>query len=176
MLSDFDQPNDDKLSSSGNHHMRSIFALFLVFAVSPAMAGDFVVKPSKFSVADSLDRLTKALESKGIKIVARIDHAAGAQKAGLKLKPSQLLIFGNPKLGTPLMQANPGIGLDLPMKVLAWQDDKGKVWLAYTKPDVLKARYDIKGKGGVFAKMTGALSKMTGKASGGSAAVPVGSH
>ena len=156
--------------------MRIILALFLVLAVSPALAGDFVVKPSKFSVAESLDRLTKALESKGITILARVDHAAGAQKAGLKLKPTQLLIFGNPKLGTPLMQTNRGIGLDLPMKVLAWQDDKGQVWLAYTKPDVLKARYDIKGKDGVFAKMTGALSKMTGKASGGGKPMSKGSH
>jgi uncharacterized protein (DUF302 family) len=156
--------------------MRTILALFLVLVVSPAFAGDFVVKPSKFSVAESLDRLTKALESKGIKVMARVDHAAGAQKAGLKLKPTQLLVFGNPKLGTPLMQANPGIGLDLPMKVLAWQDDKGKVWLAYTKPDVLKARYAIESKDGVFAKMTGALSKMTGKASGGGAVMSKGSH
>ena len=156
--------------------MRTLLALVFFLVAGPALAGDFVVKQSKFSVVESLDRLAKALESKGIKVVARVDHAAGAQKAGLKLKPTQLLIFGNPKLGTPLMQTNRGIGLDLPMKVLAWQDDKGKVWLAYTKPDALKARYDIKGKDGVFAKMTGALDKMTGKASGGGKAQPVGSH
>lgn len=147
--------------------MRSIIALCFVLVVSPALAGDFVVKPSKYSVAETLDRLTNALKSKGINVMARVDHAAGAQKAGLKLKPTQLLIFGNPKLGTPLMQTNRGIGLDLPMKVLAWQDDKGKTWVTYTKPDVLKARYGIKGKDGIFKKMTGALSKMTGKASGG---------
>ena len=147
--------------------MRSIPALCFVLVASPALAGDFIVKPSKYSVAETLDRLTKALKSKGITIMARVDHAGGAEKAGLKLKPTQLLIFGNPKLGTPLMQTNRGIGLDLPMKVLAWQDDKGQTWVTYTKPDVLKARYNIKGKDGIFAKMTGALSKLTGKASGG---------
>jgi uncharacterized protein (DUF302 family) len=147
--------------------MRSILALCFVLVASPALAGDFIVKPSKYSVAETLDRLTKALKSKGITIMARVDHAGGAEKAGLKLKPTQLLIFGNPKLGTPLMQTNRGIGLDLPMKVLAWQDDKGQTWVTYTKPDVLKARYNIKGKDGIFAKMTGALSKLTGKASGG---------
>jgi uncharacterized protein (DUF302 family) len=147
--------------------MRSIIALCFVLVASPALAGDFIVKPSKYSVAETLDRLTKALKSKGITIMARVDHAGGAEKAGLKLKPTQLLIFGNPKLGTPLMQTNRGIGLDLPMKVLAWQDDKGQTWVTYTKPDVLKARYNIKGKDGIFAKMTGALSKLTGKASGG---------
>jgi hypothetical protein len=93
--------NSTRSQAQGNHHMRTLLALFLFVAVSPALADNFVVKPSKFSVTESLDRLTKALESKGIKVMARVDHAAGAQKAGLKLKPTQLLIFGNPKLGTP---------------------------------------------------------------------------
>ena len=95
--------------------MRSILALCFVLVASPALAGDFIVKPSKYSVAETLDRLTKALKSKGITIMARVDHAGGAEKAGLKLKPTQLLILGNPKLGTPLMQTNRGIGLDMPM-------------------------------------------------------------
>ena len=74
-----------------------------------------------------------------------MDHAAGAKKIGQELKPTELLIFGNPKLGTPLMQANRRIGLDLPLKALAWEDDAGKVWLAYTAPSALKARHRRRG-------------------------------
>ena len=75
----------------------------------------------------------------------------------MELKPTQLLIFGNPKLGTPLMQSKRTAGLDLPMKVLAWEDNEGKTWVAYTKPDVLKSRYGISGRDEVFKTMAGAL-------------------
>ena len=75
-----------------------------------------------------------------------------------------MLIFGNPKLGTPLMQAKREIGVDLPLKALAWQDDAGKVWLGYTKPDALKARHGVSGRDEVFKKMTGVLDKLTSAA------------
>ena len=131
-----------------------------------AYAGDdhLVIKPSARSVTDTLDGLTAALTRAGVRVMARIDHAAGARKAGLKLPPTQLLIFGNPKLGTPLMQAKRTMGLELPMKVLAWEDDKGKVWIAYTKPSVLKARNGVMGRDALFAKMTKALDKLTNAA------------
>ncbi|MBU2534083.1 MAG: DUF302 domain-containing protein [Alphaproteobacteria bacterium] len=121
---------------------------------------------SKYSVKESLDRLSATLTEKGIRVVARVNHAAGAKAAGLKLQPTELLIFGNPKLGTPLMQADRMIGLDLPMKVLAWQDDAGQVRLAYVKPDALKDRHGLSGKEEIFEKMAAALADLTAAAAG----------
>lgn len=144
--------------------MRHILAGLALMALitTGAQADDgMVVKQSAHSVAATLDRLAKILTSKGITVFTRVNHAAGAKKAGLELKPTELLIFGNPKLGTPLMMSNPKIGIDLPMKALAWEDDAGKVWLAYTKPDAMKARHGIGDKDPVFKKMTGALGKLT---------------
>jgi uncharacterized protein (DUF302 family) len=136
-----------------------------MFVVSAARADKLiVVKPSPYSVSKTLDRLTAIMQKKGITIFARINHAAGAQAAGLKLKPTELLIFGNPKLGTPLMQAKREIGVDLPLKALAWEDDGGKVWLGYTAPDALKSRHGVSGRDEVFKKMTGALDKLTSAA------------
>ncbi|MEZ5853566.1 MAG: DUF302 domain-containing protein [Hyphomicrobiaceae bacterium] len=99
--------------------------------------------PSKYTVEETVSRLTKVLEDKGITVAAQIDHATGAANAGLSLPPTVLVVFGNPKLGTPLMQAEPRIGLDLPMRMLVWQDGAGKVWLGYTPPSTLQARYGI---------------------------------
>lgn len=142
-----------------------VFAFALVLSASAANAADFLVKKqSPHSVAKTLDRLTSIMQNKGITIFARVDHQAGAKRVDLELKPTQLLIFGNPRLGTPLMQANREIGVALPLKVLAWEGDDGKVWLAYTKPDVLKSRYNITGKDEVFKKMTGALDNLTNAA------------
>ncbi|MEL6873233.1 MAG: DUF302 domain-containing protein [Pseudomonadota bacterium] len=138
-------------------------AVLLALPTSAATAGEakLVTKPSAHSVSKTLDRLSGMLKSKGITIFARVDHAAGAKKAGLELPPTELLIFGNPKLGTPLMQSNRAIGADLPMKALAWEDKDGKVYLSYTAPAALKARYAIGDKDKVFQTMTGALGKFT---------------
>lgn len=142
-----------------------LLAAALTLVASPALAGEpFVVKASAHSVSATLDRLQAALEKKGITVFARVDHAAGAKKVGLALPPNQVLIFGNPKLGTPLMKAQPGIGLDLPMKVQAFQDDKGKVWVRYAKPQALVDRHGGKGPKPVLAKMTGALDALTSAA------------
>lgn len=146
------------------------FALCLaIFALigAPAQANDQVnTLTSKYSVKETLDRLSAILTKKGIRVMARVNHAAGAKAAGLKLAPTELLVFGNPKLGTPLMQANRMIGLDLPMKVLAWKGDDGKVMVAYTKPSVLQSRHAISGKDAIFGKMTKALGGLVGKAAG----------
>ncbi|MGI9383717.1 MAG: DUF302 domain-containing protein [Methyloligellaceae bacterium] len=139
-------------------------ALFFAFATAALADGHIVVKQSNHSVAKTLDRFTKILTSKGATVFARVDHAAGAKKVGQEMKPTQLLIFGNPKLGTPLMQAERKIGLDLPMKALAWEDDAGKVWLAYGAPADLKKRYGVSGRDKVFMKMTGVLDKLTSAA------------
>lgn len=129
---------------------------------APALAGDeIVVKASPHSVAKTFDRLEGILKKKGITVFARVDHAAGAKKAGLELAPNQVLIFGNPKLGTPLMKAQPGTGLDLPMKVQAFRDAQGKVWVRYAKPKALVDRHGGEGPAKVLAKMTGALDKLT---------------
>lgn len=142
-----------------------ILAVALFAVLTPARADDpLIVKQSAYPVSQTLDRLAEVLKNKGITVFTRIDHGAGAKSAGLALKPTQVLIFGNPKLGTPLMQANRHIAVDLPMKAVAWEDDDGKVWLGYTSPDALKARFGIEGKDAVFAKMTGALDNFTAAA------------
>lgn len=142
-----------------------LIAISLLLAAPAAWAGDdLIVKQSPHSVARTLDRLAAVLQEKGITIFARVDHAAGAKKAGMELKPTELLIFGNPKLGTPLMQSNRKIGIDLPMKVLAWEDDNGKVWLAYTDPDELEDRHDIDDRDEIFKKIAGALNNLTNAA------------
>lgn len=96
---------------------------------------------SNHSVKDTIDRVQAALAAKGIAVFARIDHAAGASSVGMSLRPTELLVFGNPKAGTPLMQAKQIVGIDLPLKLLAWQDVAGKVWLSYNDPRWLARRH-----------------------------------
>ena len=123
-----------------------------------------VTKPSKYPVAETLDRLEKVVTGKGFQIFARIDHAAAAQKSGLTMRPTQVLIFGNPKGGTPVMEAAPTAAIDFPLKALAWEDAKGKVWLAYNTGDYIKRRHDIKGQDEGLKKVDGALEAFAGKA------------
>jgi uncharacterized protein (DUF302 family) len=94
-------------------------------------------------VASTMEAIEKALTSHGVFIYARIDQEAEARKAGLNLKPMKLLIFGNPKGGIPLMNANPLCGLDLPLKILAWENDQHKVWLSYNSFAYLQKRFDL---------------------------------
>jgi len=141
-------------------------AFLLVFGLvgaGPANAdGDgLIVKQSDFGVTKTLDRLGIALERKGIRVFSRIDHAKGAASVGMKLTPTSLIIFGTPKIGTPLMTSNPAIGLDLPLKAVAWKTSDGKVHLAYTDPAWLAKRYGITDRAKVFKKMAGALGKFT---------------
>jgi uncharacterized protein (DUF302 family) len=153
-------------SLKGNIMRRFLVLAVSLLAIAPtALAGEkLIVKQSPHTVSKTLDRLTAVLQDKGITIFARIDHAAGAKQAGMELGPTELLIFGNPKLGTPLMQANRRIGIDLPMKALAWKGGDGKVWLGYTDPDTLEDRHDIDGHDEIFKKMTGALDNLTNAA------------
>lgn len=142
--------------------MRLAIAILMVLFAVPAQADSvFLKKESAHSVVETIDKLEAALEEKGITVFARIDHAAGAEKAGLEMRPTLLLVFGNPKLGTPLMKADPMMGLDLPMKALAFVDESGTVWLAYTAPEALKDRHGIEGQDEVFQTMTGALDNFT---------------
>jgi uncharacterized protein (DUF302 family) len=107
-------------------------------------SGDGVIsQPSRHSVPETLDRIESALRAKGIKVFARIDHRAEAVSAGLDMPPTQLLIFGNPKGGTPAMVAAPTAAIDLPLKALAWQDSDGSVWLSYNDPAYLARRFGL---------------------------------
>jgi uncharacterized protein (DUF302 family) len=98
---------------------------------------------SKFSVKETIDRLEANLKAKDITVFARIDHAAGAASVAMPLRPTELLIFGNPKAGTPLMQSKQTMGIDLPLKILSWQDAGDKVWLTYNDPSWLARRHRL---------------------------------
>jgi uncharacterized protein (DUF302 family) len=100
-------------------------------------------KPSKHSVDETLGKLQAILQAKGIAVFALIDHSGEAEKVGMKMPPTKLLIFGNPKGGTPLMLAAPSIAIDLPLKILVWQDDQGKVWVSYNSPEYLAERHGL---------------------------------
>lgn len=135
---------------------------------SPLYAGNnYVSKKSSNSVAISMDRLENALKQRGVGILARVDHAGAAQKADMTLRPTQVLIFGNPKLGTPLMQSNQQIGLDLPLKVLAWEDSKGQTWLTYEKPGEMAERHGMKEPAEALKKIAGVLDAVTSEAAAG---------
>lgn len=98
---------------------------------------------SRHAPKETVDRLEAAVKAKGMTVFARVDHAAGAQAVGLPLRPTDLLIFGNAKGGTPLMQAGQTIGIDLPLKALVWQDASGATWLSYNDPGWLARRHGL---------------------------------
>ena len=99
--------------------------------------------PSHHSVGETVDKLKIILQSKGVTLFALVDHSGEAEKVGLKMPPTKLLIFGNPKGGTPLMLAAPSVAIDLPLKILVAEDSEGKVWISYNSADYLKARHDV---------------------------------
>ena len=115
--------------------------------------------PSALGPKETMDRLESEVKAKGLTVFARVDHAAGAQAVGLQLRPTKLLIFGNASGGTPLMAADQRIGIDLPLKALVYQDENGKVQLAYIDPAWLARRYDL---GAGVAANVEALSKTLG--------------
>jgi uncharacterized protein (DUF302 family) len=100
---------------------------------------------SNHSVDQTVERLKSILQSKGVALFALIDHSGEAEKVGMKMRPTKLLIFGNPKAGTPLMLAAPSIAIDLPLKILVWEDEQGKVWLSYNSPEYLAERHGLPG-------------------------------
>lgn len=116
---------------------------------------------------ETVDRLVAELQAKGLTIFARVDHAAGAKEAGLELRPTELVIFGNAKGGTPLMQANQAIGIDLPLKALVWQDASGDTWLSYNDPAWLAQRHGLGNEVEAPVKaMTAMLGAVTRAATG----------
>jgi uncharacterized protein (DUF302 family) len=116
---------------------------------------------SSFGPQDTMNRLETAVKAKGMTVFARIDHAAGASAAGLSLRPTEVLIFGNAKGGTPLMQSVQTVGIDLPLKALVWQDGAGDTWLSYNDPDWLAKRHGLGDETeAAVGMMTGALAAL----------------
>ena len=127
---------------------RAVPLVGLALSVSAAdnavkMKNGIVNIPSNHSVDETVERVKSILQSKGITLFVLIDHSGEAEKVGLRMPPTKLLIFGSPKGGTPLMLAAPSIAIDLPLKILVWQDGQGKVWLSYNSPEYLKERHHV---------------------------------
>ena len=99
--------------------------------------------PSNHSVDETVTKLEGILQAKGITLFALVDHSGEAAKAGMKMRPTKLLIFGNPRAGTPVMLAAPSSAIDLPLKILVWEDDQGKVWITYNSPTYLQTRHNL---------------------------------
>jgi uncharacterized protein (DUF302 family) len=108
-----------------------------------AMNNGIVDKPANHSVDETVEKLKGILQSKGVTLFATVDHSGEAAKVGMKMPPTKLLIFGSPKAGTPLMLASPSVAIDLPLKILIWEDAQGKAWLSYNSPAYLQQRHSI---------------------------------
>jgi uncharacterized protein (DUF302 family) len=100
-------------------------------------------RPSNHSVEHTVDRLKSILQAKGVTLFALVDHSGEAEKIGMKMRPTKLLIFGSPKSGTPLMLAAPSVAIDLPLKILVWEDREGKAWISYNSPEYLQRRHGL---------------------------------
>jgi uncharacterized protein (DUF302 family) len=122
---------------------------------------DLVTLPSAQGATETVERLKSLLAQKTIRVFADIDHAAGAKAVGLPLRPTRLLIFGNALAGTPLMQSRQSIGLDLPLRVLVWEDEAGKVWLTYRNPSVLAKHHSITDRAEAVAALDAGLAALT---------------
>ena len=146
---------------------RWLVAITCYFIISTVSASDgLVTKKSEFGAKETLDRLESVLEKKGITIFARISHTRGAEGVGIELRPTELLIFGNPKLGSHFFTSQQTAGIDLPMKALAWEDTDGQVWLTYNDPQYIAGRHGIDDRDDTVLKMTGALDRLTNAATG----------
>ena len=142
--------------------MQKLFWVFIsiFFLTTSAYAGSGIISvKSAHDVKTTADRLESTLKQKGMNVFNRINHAQGAQKIGKELRPTELIIFGNPKVGTPLMQCAQSVAIDLPQKALIWQDAQGQVWLSYNDPNYLVERHQIAGCDEVIKKVKGALGK-----------------
>lgn len=143
--------------------------LILTCALLPlsisAFASDGIINvESRHTVEQTANKLEKVLLTKGMKIFQRVKHSDGAKTVGININPTELIIFGNPKVGAPLMKCAPTVAIDLPQKAVIWQDSKNRVWISYNDPAYLKQRHNIQGCDKVLAKVSGALSKLTGAA------------
>ena len=140
-----------------------LVSVLSVFAL-PAFAAELIRKDSPHSVVDTMDRLELAVRGAGATVFARVNHAAGAQKVDMDLPAAEVLIFGNPKLGTPAMQADITAGLDLPMRVLVHETASGGTQIVYRAPNALSEDHAVPAETKVLKMMTGVLDKLTAKA------------
>ncbi len=144
----------------------SLLSLLTTPCLALANPDGLISKPSKYSVSETIDRLENILKKKGITIVTRWSHSERAAGVGIKLRPTELLLFGNPKLGSHMFTSKQTSGIDLPLKALAWEDENGKVWLSYNDPAYITKRHGINNREEIAKKMTGALNKLTDVATG----------
>lgn len=147
--------------------MKKILSLGIVLLSTSfsAMASDGLVKyESPYSVKETADRFESIIKDKGLTLFARIDHQKNAHGADLELRPTEVIIFGNPKVGTPLMQCAQEVAIDLPQKVLVSEDTNNKVWLSYNNPNYLMKRHNIKNCDAVINKISGVLNKLSNAA------------
>ncbi len=145
---------------------RLVVALFALVLTLPATAADgLTTQPSRYDVPETERRLLAALEAGGMHVVASVDHAKAAQEAGLTLPPTRVVIFGNPKVGTQLMQCTPSVAIDLPMKMLIWEEE-GTIHVGYNTSDYLAERHRISGCDAVLAKVEKALANFARQAAG----------
>ena len=146
--------------------MKRLFIVLFTFllsltSVTATEVDGLIVKKSQFSVSETITRLENALTKKGITVALRWSHDSKAKAVGIPLRPTELLIFGNPKLGSNMFTSKQTAGIDLPMKALAWEDENGDVWLGYNDPNYIAARHGITDRAEVVKKMSGALNKMS---------------
>jgi uncharacterized protein (DUF302 family) len=134
----------------------TLMSLFFFVSLAHADNGLINVK-SHYDVKKTADRLENTLKAKAMTVFIRINHADNARKVGEKLRPTELIIFGNPKVGTPLMQCDQSVAIDLPQKALIWEDEAGQVWLTYTDPKYLANRHDLAACEDVIKKIEKAL-------------------
>jgi uncharacterized protein (DUF302 family) len=141
-------------------------ALMIFFIAVPAAASDGLVNvPSTFNVEETADRMESVLHEKGMTIFNRIKHSEGAANVGIELRKTELIIFGNPKVGSPLMKCQQSVAIDLPQKALIWEDDNTKVWISYNDPRYLEKRHNITGCEEVISKIEKALAGIAKSAS-----------
>jgi uncharacterized protein (DUF302 family) len=137
-------------------------ALSIVCIAIPALAADgMVTVPSTHTVEETAERLESVLHEKGMTIFNRIKHSEAAAKVGIELRKTELILFGNPKVGSPLMKCQQSVAIDLPQKALIWEDDNAKVWISYNDPRYLEKRHNIAGCEEVIAKIEKALAGIT---------------
>ena len=122
--------------------VRILTSALLLLAASASYAADgLVAVKSPYRAKETMDRLAAVVEQRGLNVFARVDHAAGAAKIGKRLRPTEVLVFGNPQGGTPFMECAQSVGIDLPLKALVWEDAQGQVWLGYNDPAFLARRH-----------------------------------
>ena len=150
------------LEQHGFSSKRDLLTIGATVVGGAALAAEgLVIRRCAHSVEETISRLERAIGDRNLVVVARVDHAGAAQKAGLTLRPTQLLMFGHPRSGTPLMGRAQSVGIDLPLKALVWQDDQGQVWLAYNDPAWIAARHGLKEPAQVLRAMASTLEALT---------------